>query len=96
MMALLRLLLLKARESPRWLISCGRLSEAVEVVNSISAINKSQYHLTADQFLPTDVDKTEVVTLRENLHRAARLFSGWQNMRLMFGLIIIWALIGIA
>ncbi|KAJ9144149.1 Major facilitator superfamily transporter [Pleurostoma richardsiae] len=96
-MALVRVLLLRARESPRWLISCGRVSEAVATLNSIAATNGSDYRLNVDQFTVSAVtENKEVRSVRENVRRAVNLFSGAQNLRLMLCLVVIWATIGIA
>lgn len=97
-MSLIRAFVLRSAESPRWLISCGRMQEAAEVINNISKTNKSDYHIMEDQFMPIDRHEanTEVRSLRANIHRAAKLFSGPKQLRLMVGLLMIWALIGIA
>ncbi|KAM0546949.1 hypothetical protein ACHAPJ_010609 [Fusarium lateritium] len=97
-MSLVRAFVLRSAESPRWLISCGRMHEAAEVINNISKMNKSSYHITEDQFLPITQTETdnEVRSWRANIHRAAELFAGPKQLRLMIGLIMIWALIGIA
>jgi hypothetical protein len=74
------------------------MQEAAEVINNISRMNKSDYHITHDEFMA--IDQTEgdagVRSWRANMDRAAELFSGRKQLRLMLGLIMIWALIGIA
>ncbi|KAF4995955.1 hypothetical protein FGRMN_4810 [Fusarium graminum] len=97
-MSLVRAFVLRSVESPRWLVSCGRMKEAAEAINNISRMNKSDYHITESQFINTNQLGTtsEVRSWRSNIHRATELFSGFKRCRLMVGLIMIWALIGIA
>lgn len=97
-MSLIRAFVLRSAESPRWLIACGRTQEAADVINIISTMNKSDYHISADQFMQSGVPGTnvEVRSWRANLQRASQLFSGPKKLRLMIGLITIWGLIGIA
>lgn len=97
-MSLIRAFVLRSLESPRWLVSCGKMNEAAEVINHISRMNKSNYHVTGDNFLQPEQEKAdgEVWSWRANIDRASRLFSGAKQIRLMIGLIMIWALIGIA
>ncbi|KLO95346.1 related to synaptic vesicle transporter SV2 (major facilitator superfamily) [Fusarium fujikuroi] len=97
-MSLIRAFVLRSLESPRWLVSCGKMEEAAEVINHISRMNKSDYHVTGDSFLQPEQAKAdgEVRSWRANIVRASRLFSGAKQIRLMIGLIMIWALIGIA
>ncbi|EMT65609.1 Putative MFS-type transporter PB1E7.08c [Fusarium odoratissimum] len=77
-MSLIRAFVLRSLESPRWLVSCGKMNEAAEVINHISRMNKSNYHVTGDNFLQPEQEKAD------------------GEIRLMIGLIMIWALIGIA
>ncbi|KAK1637553.1 major facilitator superfamily domain-containing protein [Colletotrichum phormii] len=111
-MSIIRAVVIRMHESPRWLVSCGRVDEAVEVVNRISSMNRSEYTVTAAQFVRTtrqQGDEDEVVanhgeeeavaktqSLGENLRRAARLFEGWAQVRLMICLTLLWMLVGIA
>ncbi|KAH6884854.1 putative sugar transporter [Thelonectria olida] len=95
-MALVRALVLRSRESPRWLITVGRTQEAVDVLNNISSTNGSNYAATLDQFANAAPEHVQVKSIKENLRRAAALFSGPKQARLMACLILMWALIGIA
>ncbi|KAK1659953.1 major facilitator superfamily domain-containing protein [Colletotrichum godetiae] len=103
-MSIIRAVVIRTHESPRWLVSCGRVDEAVEVVNRISSMNRSEYTVTAAQFVRTtrqqETEEEEAVaktqSLGENLRRAARLFEGWAQVRLMICLTLLWMLVGIA
>ncbi|KAF4450530.1 hypothetical protein F53441_6385 [Fusarium austroafricanum] len=97
-MSLIRAFVLRSAESPRWLISCNRMQEAAKVINNISKMNNSPYRITEDQFMSSNQPEidTEVRSWRANMHRAAELFSGSKQVRLVVGLITIWGLIGIA
>ncbi|KXH45104.1 hypothetical protein CSIM01_01233 [Colletotrichum simmondsii] len=107
-MSIIRAVVIRTHESPRWLVSCGRVDEAVEVVNRISAMNGSEYTVTAAHFVretrqqgneggivanhgeEDTVAKTQ--SLGENLRRAARLFEGWAQVRLMICLTLLYPL----
>jgi hypothetical protein len=95
-MAFVRALVLRSRESPRWLITVGRTQDAVDVLNNISATNGSDYTVSVDQFANAAPEHVQVKSVKENLRRAAALFSGPKQARLMACLILMWALIGIA
>ncbi|KAL2883197.1 hypothetical protein SGCOL_001387 [Colletotrichum sp. CLE4] len=103
-MSIIRAVVIRTHESFRWLVSCGRVDEAVEVVNRISSMNRYEYTVTAAQFVRTtrqqETEEEEAVaktqSLGENLRRAARLFEGWAQVRLMICLTLLWMLVGIA
>lgn len=95
-MALIRALVLRSRESPKWLVSCGRITEAVDALNKISSINGSDYTLTAEHFAPAPQQGVQIRSLRENARRTAALFSGARQLRLITCLALLWILIGIA
>ncbi|EXA30562.1 hypothetical protein FOVG_18087 [Fusarium oxysporum f. sp. pisi HDV247] len=80
------------------LISCGRMQEAADMINNISKGNKSGYHITEAHFMPINPAEpdSKARSWRANCRRTAKLFSGAKKFRLMAGLIVIWALIGIA
>ncbi|KAL3296033.1 synaptic vesicle transporter SV2 (major facilitator superfamily) [Colletotrichum asianum] len=45
-MSIVRALVLRTHESPRWLVTCGRIDEGVDVINRISAMNRSSYTIS--------------------------------------------------
>ncbi|KAJ5098123.1 sugar transporter, partial [Penicillium argentinense] len=94
-MSFIRALVLRSRESPGWLISCGRIDEAVSVLNSISATNKSEYRVRSDQFIPTSLESPSQ-SLGETFHRARKLFVGPKQLRLVLLMVGMWAFVGIA
>lgn len=96
-MSLIRSFVFRSQESPRWLIACGRIPEAVDVLNAISSTNGSNYTVSVDQFIPVpERSQNETVSIHDNLRRAGKLFSGPKQLRLMICLILMWILIGIA
>ena len=95
-MALIRAFILRSRESPRWLVACGRIDEAVDVLNKISTANKSEHTISAQSFIPQTRQGVQTKSLKENARRAARLFNGPGHLRLMACMVTLWVLIGIA
>jgi hypothetical protein len=95
-MACVRALVLRTRESPRWLISCGRVHEAIDVLNGISVMNKSGHTVSIESFSPITSGAIQTKSLSENIRRAKRLISGRKNIHLMICLALMWILIGIA
>ena len=95
-MSLLRAFVLRSRESPRWLVSCGRTAEAIEVLNRISTVNGSTHTISADHFVPETMQGVQTKSIGENARRAARLFKGPGHFRLMTSILGLWVLIGIA
>ncbi|EQB50995.1 major facilitator superfamily transporter [Colletotrichum gloeosporioides Cg-14] len=96
-MSIVRALVLRTHESPRWLVTCGRIDEGVDVINRISAMNNSTYTISADQFIRTgSTEEVKTMSFGENIHRAGRLFKGRTGIRLMICLTMLWMLVGIA
>lgn len=77
-------------------MSTGEVQAAVDVLNAISAANKSDYTATVSDFTASTQTLQQTKSLRENLHRMKRLFKGPKQARLMICLILIWMLVGIA
>lgn len=96
LMALVRAFIMRTFESPKWLVSCGRYQEAVDVLNQMSAMNKLDYRISMDEFDQSVRTETSEKSFRENLRRMAGLFSGGKQLRLMSCLTTMWMLIGIA
>jgi hypothetical protein len=95
-LSIIRTFVLRSKESPRWLMSTGEVQAAVDVLNAISAANKSDYTATVSDFTASTQTLQQTKSLRENLHRMKRLFKGPKQARLMICLILIWMLVGIA
>ncbi|CAI0653665.1 unnamed protein product, partial [Colletotrichum noveboracense] len=96
-MSIIRALVLRTHESPRWLVTCGRIDEGVDVINRISAMNKLTYTISADQFIRTgSTAEVKTKSFGGNIHRAGRLFKGRTQIRLMICLTMLWMLVGIA
>ncbi|KAF0324359.1 major facilitator superfamily transporter [Colletotrichum asianum] len=80
-----------------WLVTCGRIDEGVDVINRISAMNRSSYTISADQFIRIgSTEEVKTMSFGENIHRASRLFKGKTQIRLMICLTMLWMLVGIA
>jgi cyanophycinase-like exopeptidase len=95
-MALVRAFIMRTFESPKWLVSCGRYQEAVDVLNQMSAVNKLDYRISIEEFDQSVRTETSEKSVRENIRRLAGLFSGGKQLRLMSCLTTMWMLIGIA
>lgn len=95
-MSFIRAFVLRSKESPRWLISTGEIDQAVDVLNYISSTNHSDYTVAVEVFIPSTRSIQQTRTVKQNIKRFGRLFSGAKNLRLMLGLMVMWALIGIA
>ncbi|KAH8896209.1 putative sugar transporter [Thozetella sp. PMI_491] len=96
-MAIIRSLVLRSRESPKWLASAGRIDEAVDSLNAISAINGSDYRVTDADFVATETTAgvANRNSIKENYTRALDLFKGTKKLQLMICLIGFWAFVGI-
>ncbi|KAF9883609.1 hypothetical protein FE257_003116 [Aspergillus nanangensis] len=98
-MSLLRMLILGMNESPKWLVSRGKLDQAVNSVNAISQTNNSTYTMTIDDLHRNDTeDSSQGGQSRRptNLSIMRSLFHGRTQLRSMACLIALWLLIGIA
>jgi MFS family permease len=93
-MSILRSFVLNMSESPKWLISQGKLNEAVVSINKISKINRSAFIISSEQLHPHHGGAPN--TLGDTFSMVAGLFRGRQQIRSMICLIILWLLIGIA
>lgn len=95
-MSCIRAFVLRSKESPRWLMATGEIQQAVDVLNHISAANRSAYGVTVNDFIPSMRSKRHTRTLKQNITRLGLLFHGSKRLRLMIGLGVMWTLIGIA
>ncbi|KAL4884968.1 major facilitator superfamily domain-containing protein [Aspergillus karnatakaensis] len=95
MMSIARSFVLGMHESPKWLVSQGRLEDAVTALNSISTRNKSDYTAEPGQFMDTPQDQLIKRTWFEELLSIRELFQGRRKLRLMGTLILLWAFVGI-
>jgi len=94
-MSLIRGLVIRSRESPKWLVSMGRVDEAIDVLNNISDVNKSDHRVSAANFGPAAFHIHGSISFQENARRALNLFRGPKQLRLMLCLIGLWVLVGI-
>lgn len=94
-MSIVRSLILGMHESPKWLVSKGRVDDAVRALNSISSKNKSEF--TADPQLFIDIPQDQVAnpTWLEDVVSIRELFYGWKNIKLMGIMMLLWACVGI-
>ncbi|GJN75763.1 hypothetical protein PLICBS_009869 [Purpureocillium lilacinum] len=74
----------------------GEIQQAVDVLNHISAANRSAYGVTVNDFIPSMRSKRHTRTLKQNITRLGLLFHGSKRLRLMIGLGVMWTLTGIA
>ncbi|KAH8702349.1 major facilitator superfamily domain-containing protein [Talaromyces proteolyticus] len=95
-MAIVRSLVLGMDESPKWLVTTGKLEEAVKVINAISAKNKSDYVVDIDMFSTTPVQNNSKNNWLYQLGTVKHLFFGLKQVRLIICLVLLWALVGIA
>lgn len=97
-MAVVRILFLKMEELPKWLVSQGRFSEAIDALEEIARQNKKPLIVTQSDFLSHSTEPTLPVadTSKELLPHVKGLFAtpGLRNSSL--GLILLWMAIGIA
>jgi hypothetical protein len=96
MLSMVRAFILRSKESPRWLMSIGEIDAAVEVLNGISAANKSDYTASVSDFSASSQTRQHTKSPRENMKRVANLFKGPKKARLMVCLMLLWMLVGIA
>lgn len=95
LMSICRSFVLRMTESPKWLVTQGKLDDAVNSINTISRTNKSTFEITIDQFYPTEATDSnnnpaiDVVII-------STLFRGSKQRRSMICLTLLWLMIGIA
>ncbi|KAL4906962.1 hypothetical protein BDW74DRAFT_167020 [Aspergillus multicolor] len=96
LMSIARSFALGMHESPKWLVSQGRVDDAVTALNQISSKNKAEHRAAAGQFChPAAGDEVAKRTWLEEAVSVKELFQGLRNLRLMTCLILLWAFVGI-
>ncbi|PKY07927.1 putative sugar transporter [Aspergillus campestris IBT 28561] len=93
-MSIVRSFALGMTESPKWLISQGKLNEAVASVNIISRLNKSSVVLSVDEL--HHYERENPYDMQRTLRLLRGLFSGSRQLRSMICLILLWVLVGVA
>lgn len=95
-MSIVRSFVLQTAESPKWLVTQGRLDDAVSSINTISRTNKSTFEITIDHFLPMETADSRSRNLVKDAIMMSSLFHGSKQIRSMICLIALWLMIGIA
>lgn len=97
-MAVVRILFLKMEESPKWLVSQGRFSEAIDALEEIARQNKKPLIIAQSDFHSHSADSTLPVadTSKELLFHVKGLFATPRLRNSTVGLILLWMAIGIA
>lgn len=78
------------------MMSTGEIEAAVDVLNAISAANKSDYTAYVADFFASSLTLQDTKTPGENMKRVANLFKGPKKARLIICLMLLWMLVGIA
>lgn len=94
--ALIRVLLFKMEQSPKWLVTQNRDEEAVEVLRSIAEKNNRPFNLTVDDLLKEGQTLGHLDNKGQSLSRnIANLFSTPKQTYATSMLFLLWVLIGI-
>lgn len=105
---LLRFVVFKLHESPKYLVSLGKLEEAIDVLNKVAAYNGTQQSLTVEDLQSAETFEDGTSRRRTHLKRTFSHLGprGWNNIRglwstkklaLSFCLVmLVWGLIGMA
>ncbi|CAI7657500.1 hypothetical protein PCG10_003570 [Penicillium crustosum] len=94
-MSIVRSLILGMHESPKWLVSKGRIDDAVTALNSISSKNKSEFAADPQLFIDIPQEQIAKPTWLEDVVSMRELFYGWKNIKLMGIMMLLWAFVGI-
>jgi hypothetical protein len=95
-MSLIRSFAIGMKESPKWLVTTGRIEEAVAAINSISKKNGSDYVANIDQFSATPAQSTQKTHWRQDLATFRKSVLSPKKLRLVVCLSFLWILVGIA
>lgn len=91
-MSIVRAVAIEVHESPKWLLTNGKVDEVVSAINTISRKNGSDFTLSAD-----DIPDMDDCSARERTWTSiCKLFGSAKLIRSMICLILLWAMIGIA
>ncbi|KAF2148108.1 putative sugar transporter [Myriangium duriaei CBS 260.36] len=90
-MSIIRAVVMRMQESPKWLLSRGKFDEAVSAVQAIGKINRAEFDFVLDESL-----RTGNLQQRESFGKhVSRLFTGPKRLRLMICLALLWLMVGI-
>lgn len=95
-MSFVRSFVIGMKESPKWLVTKGRIEEAVAAINSISKKNGSDYVANIDQFSANPAQSTQKTHWRQDLAAFRSSLVSPKKLRLVICLIFLWILVGIA
>lgn len=95
-MSLVRSFVIGMKESPKWLVTKGRIEEAAAAINSISKKNGSDYVVNIDQFSAIPAHSTQRTHWRQDLATFRSSVVSPKKLRLLVCLVFLWILVGIA
>lgn len=95
-MSLIRSFVIGMKESPKWLVTKGRIEEAMAAINSISKKNGSDYVMDIDQFSAIPAQSTQKTHWRQDLATLRSFIVSAEKLRLLICLVLLWILVGIA
>ncbi|KAJ5593393.1 hypothetical protein N7537_010297 [Penicillium hordei] len=84
-MFIVHCLILGIHESPKWLVSKGRIDDAVKALNSISSKNKSECTADLQQSINIPQEQAANPTWLEDVISIRELFCGQKNIKLTNG-----------
>ncbi|KAJ3073979.1 hypothetical protein HDU98_000203 [Podochytrium sp. JEL0797] len=88
-MLLFRMMFIKMRESPKWLISVGRTEEAIKILNELATMNNKELILHASDF--AEAQQEEKLTKAQQYERFKEsLKSLFSTRRMAQSTILIW------
>ncbi|KAL3710994.1 hypothetical protein TMatcc_004791 [Talaromyces marneffei ATCC 18224] len=95
-MSLIRSFVIGMKESPKWLVTKGRIEEAMAAINSISKKNGSDYVMDIDQFSAIPAQSTQKTHWRQDLATLRSFIVSAEKLRLLICLVLLWIFVGIA
>ncbi|KAJ3075491.1 hypothetical protein HDU98_007989 [Podochytrium sp. JEL0797] len=85
-MLLFRLIFIKMRESPKWLITAGRKEEAVQVLKELAAMNGKEITASVEDFAEFHVE-SKAEGFKRFLHSLKELFA---TKQMAYSTVLIW------